>query len=238
MSEYPTFHPNLSVLVQRLGGDVYAWLEDEASEILHHGPVTSGSEHVAATYYIPGVKLFRICWKSLNRPITALCAVIRPPLPGQTLNCRAAIHVMDQTIPDTQTQISPTPSHGNLDHDLWFSGPAAFETGFVRLEFFRAVKDDGIYRPDPANADCPPLVLRFDLVGIPDQNRVATPIPSWFNQRFRQSMSPSPEPMPPRAHTAQKRKRTEYDEEDSEYVGGDLMDLLVRACPCLSVDVS
>ncbi|KAJ7485201.1 hypothetical protein B0H11DRAFT_2018447, partial [Mycena galericulata] len=231
MSEYPTFHPNLSVLVNRLGGGVYAWLEDEASEALHHGPITSGSEHVAATYYIPGVKLFRICWKSLNLPITALCAVIRPPLPGQTLNYCAAIHVMDLTIPDTQTQISPAPWYGNYDRDLWFSSPAAYETGFVRLEFFRAVKDDrGVYRPDPANADCPPLALQFNLVGIPDQNRSATPIPSWFNQGFRRSMSPSPEPMPPR----------EYDEGDSEleYVGGDLVDLLVRTCACSSVAVS
>jgi hypothetical protein len=79
------------------------------------------SRAVAST---PLVQKFRVCWKS-HSPITALCALLRPPLPGQTEDCYAVLYFMDQTIPETQIQ----PSLCGPLEDGWFLSPPAFESG-------------------------------------------------------------------------------------------------------------
>ncbi|KAJ7471882.1 hypothetical protein FB451DRAFT_1399184 [Mycena latifolia] len=174
-------------LVRRLGGEVDAWLANEEGIVIPHGPATIEGNLISASFHIPAETPFRIYWRShLDRPITALCAVIRPPLPGEPEEYYATVHVMDETRPTTQLQCSRNPNPTGQIQGGWFLGPPAFETGFVQLEICAALREPtlGVYLTDGA-VDRPALILRFNLVGLVPIG--VTPA------RFRRSLSPSPQ---------------------------------------------
>ncbi|KAJ7736753.1 hypothetical protein DFH07DRAFT_97680 [Mycena maculata] len=201
----PPAHPDLKRLTKRLGGDVVAWIEDaDRRQVFpHHGPTTSGGQHIAATYRLAAGTIFCVSWQT-RRDITALCAVVRPPLPGEDVNCRASVHRMDRDMPETQVQTSLTPFYGQ--QGIYFTSPPAFEKGFVQLEFRAAVKNEsGIYITNPEDADCPSLILRFNFIGVP-RSRTG---------QFNRSLSPSPEPVGAIAPItiSKKRKRIEDNED-------------------------
>ncbi|KAJ6602422.1 hypothetical protein DFH09DRAFT_1354778 [Mycena vulgaris] len=159
MKHCPPIHADLRRLTRLLNGEVDAWLADDNGIVIPHGPATLIVNQLSASFQIPAETKFCVGWRShLDRPITALCALIRPPLPGETENCRATVHVMDDSRPETQLQPSQTLAFG--PRGGWFLSPPAFETGFVQLEICRAIrKPTGISLTDPQAGDLPALIL-------------------------------------------------------------------------------
>ncbi|KAJ7904972.1 hypothetical protein B0H13DRAFT_2024156 [Mycena leptocephala] len=169
--------PDLKELVERLGGHLDACLIDENSQTLAHGPVTIASNCVSGVYkslsrllaihiimsaqqHAKFPQRFYVCW-SARLPITALCAIVLSQLPDGTNN-RLRVHdvsAMDRIMPHTQVQTSG-----------WFLGPPAGTRGFIQLEFCKAARDARHprgYTLDPRELASPPIIIRFELIGLP-----------------------------------------------------------------------
>ncbi|KAJ6602421.1 hypothetical protein DFH09DRAFT_1470021 [Mycena vulgaris] len=178
---------DLRGLSRQLGGEVYGWLVDQNDDLISHGRTTLRGNELSVTYYLPAGTEFRVGWMSPGRGVTAVCMLLRPPLPGQTDDCCVMIHIMEKSHPDTQFQSSQTPVERipGLESG-WFSGPPPFASGFLRLEIYRAIRDPtgGLHLTDPSR---PALVMRFMLVGL------APALPA--APEFTRSHCPSPEPV-------------------------------------------
>ncbi|KAJ7084180.1 hypothetical protein C8R43DRAFT_1051898 [Mycena crocata] len=189
---------DLKSLVERIGGDIDAWLQDDISNALPHGPVSISGNQISSTYLVPPETRFYMCWSTRpNRPITALGAIVRPPpFSGSVSSCRATVHIMDKDIPGTQMQTSHTPGYGRVG-DGWFVSPSAYMSGFLQLEIRKATKDLrqpslGIYITDPQDISYPSIIFRFNLIGI---------VPVSHNPTlFVRSRSPSPGSVRPQEH--------------------------------------
>ncbi|KAJ7119540.1 hypothetical protein C8R44DRAFT_853668 [Mycena epipterygia] len=179
MTNPPNAYSYLQLLVQHLGGDVDAWIADESACVIPHGPVTISSNQITAMFHLPSntarsacplsKNKFRVSWQSRPKhPITALCALFGPRLPGEARN--STVHVMDASIPISQLQSSETAFYGHIG-DGWFVSPPALQTGFVQLEICKAVEIPNphlaIYVTDHEAVDYPPIIFRFNLLGIP-----------------------------------------------------------------------
>ncbi|KAJ7673430.1 hypothetical protein B0H17DRAFT_1140902 [Mycena rosella] len=192
MKRSPT-RADIRRLSRHLCGDVSAWLSDENYLLMPHAPPTLVGNQLSTIFYISAAS------KSLGLPITAVCAIVRPPFPGQTEDFYATLHVMDKTEPETQFQTSQTTRNGQPE-DGWFLSPPAFEfgvfvgqhvilqanrrrVGFVRLEIYGTTREPtlGCY----LMSDLPALIIHFNLVGLAPVS--AAPL------YFTRSRCPSPE---------------------------------------------
>ncbi|KAJ7141815.1 hypothetical protein C8R46DRAFT_1233522 [Mycena filopes] len=197
--------PRLRALVDRLGSDIDAWLANATTlKPLPHLPPIFGDNSVTATYMVPAGTHFLVCWR-VRTPIVALCAITRPPLPGQTTNCRASLQVLDNrdsaAIP---TQQWPWGEGVHAGPDP-FASPPVSERGFVALEVHKAVRCEGIglggpfepslYVADPRE-EGPPLELRFNLVGVAPPAAIEDAPPVAIEEipaaAFLRSRAPSP----------------------------------------------
>ncbi|KAJ7186796.1 hypothetical protein C8R46DRAFT_1024787 [Mycena filopes] len=197
--------PRLRALVDRLGSDIDAWLANATTlEPLPHLPPIFGDNSVTATYMVPAGTHFLVCWR-VRTPIVALCAITRPPLPGQTTNCRASLQVLDnRDLAAIPNQHWPWGEGVHAAPDP-FASPPVSERGFVVLEVHKAVRCEGIglggpfepslYVADPRE-EGPPLELRFNLVGVAPPAAIEDAPPVAIEERpaavFLRSRAPSP----------------------------------------------
>ncbi|KAJ7471881.1 hypothetical protein FB451DRAFT_1470908 [Mycena latifolia] len=186
---HPSARADPRRLVGRLRGDVTTWLRDESGAFLPHGGATVLGNQISATYRLPAASRFRVYWRSHRRPMTAVCALVRPPLPGQTEEHVASIHVMDKTMPVSQFQSSETPFNSRLIEG-WFSSPPAGESSFLRLDIYGATQEatlDGYDYRSEEELGRPTVILKFNLVGLPPASAALA--------QFTRSSCPSPEPV-------------------------------------------
>ncbi|KAJ7902773.1 hypothetical protein B0H14DRAFT_3422240 [Mycena olivaceomarginata] len=165
--------PVLRRIVERLGGDVDAWITLENSRVPQYGPVIVSNNIISRTYELETGTRFRVSWRT-RCPVTALCALVLPPFPHETKSSRVSFYIMDKTIPQTQIQAP----------DRWIAGPLQGHRALVQVEIRKAIKDTGYrmgYIPDPQEAQHPALVFRFNLIGV-------DPTPA----QFVRSRNPSP----------------------------------------------